>query len=66
MFNTLCRYSFRDFVKIPQKFIPLPMHVRNNATYFLIAKKKIPALWTELLTNENIKGFKTLYLNTKR
>ena len=67
MSNILCRHSFCDFVKIQKKFLPLPMlEITTKSTYFLSAKKKIPMLWIELKTNENIKVFKTLHLNTER
>ena len=56
-----------DFVKIPQKFLPLPMlEVTTKSTYFLPEKRKIPILSLERQTNKNIKGFKTLHLNTGR
>ena len=67
MLNILCRHSFCDFVKIPQKFLPLPMlETITKSTYFHPAKKKIPILWIELQTNKNVKGFKTLHLKTER
>ena len=67
MLNILCRHSFCDFAKIPQKFLPLPMlEITTDSTYFLIAKEKMPILRIELLTNKNIKGFKTLHLNPQR
>ena len=61
MLNILCRHSFCDFVKIPQKFLPLPMlEITTKSIYLPPAKKKIPILWTELQTNKNIKGLNTL------
>ena len=64
MLNILCRHSFCDFVKIVQKFLPLPMlEITTKSTYFLPAKKKIPILCIELQTNKNVKGFKTLHLS---
>ena len=63
MLNISYRHSFCDFVKIPQKFLPLPMlEITTKSTYFLPAKKTIPILWIELQTNKNIKGLKTLHL----
>ena len=34
MLNILCRHSFCDFVKIPEKFLPLPMlEITTKSTY---------------------------------
>ena len=58
MLNILCRHTFCDFVKIPQKFLPLRMlEITTKSTYFLPMKKKIPMLWIELQANKNINGF---------
>ena len=63
----VCRHSFCDFVKMPKKFLPLPMlEITTKSTYFFPAKKKIPILCIELQTNENVKGFKTLHLSTEQ
>ena len=41
-------------------FLPLfVLEVTSKSTYSLIAKKKLPILWIELLIDKNIKGFKT-------
>ena len=62
--NILCRRSFSNFVKIPQKFLPLPtLEISTKSTYFLLAKKKMPIMWIELQTNKNRKGLKTLHLS---
>ena len=62
-FKYFMQISFCDFVKIWQKFLPLPMlEITTKSTYFLHAKKKIPILCIELQTNENVKGCKTLHL----
>ena len=60
MLNILCRHSFCDFV------LPFPMlEITTKSTHFLPAKKKIPILCIELPTNKNVKGFKTLHLDTE-
>ena len=64
--NILCRHSFFDFVKVPQKFLPfLMLEITTKSAYFLPAKKEIPILWIEIQTNKNIKGFRTLHLKTE-
>ena len=55
--NILCRRSFCDIVKIPQKFLLLPMlEITTIPIYFLPTKEKIPILWIELQPNKNIKS----------
>ena len=51
---------------IAKKFLLFPMsEITTKSTCFLPVKKKIPILWIELQTNKNIKGIKTLHLDTK-
>ena len=65
--NILCRRSFFDIVKIPQKFLPLPMlEITTIPVYFLPTREKIPILWIELQTNKNIKSLKTLHTSKHR
>ena len=47
MLNILCKDSFCDFVKIPQKVSSLPLlQITTQSTHFLPGKK-IPILWIE-------------------
>ena len=66
MLNISCRHSFCNFTKVSSPQLRNNYQITTKLTYFLLAKKKIPILWIELQTNKNIKGFKTLHLNTER
>ena len=45
MLNILCRHSFGDFVKIPQKFLPLPMlETTTKSTIFEYKNVKFKAI----------------------
>ena len=59
MLNILCKHSSCDFVKIPQKFLPL-LKITTESTHFLPAKKEII-----ILSNKQIKCKRSQNLTSK-